>query len=203
MSDSTEPALSRRAALRTLGLLASVALSPSCQRALESGVDLSAPPIGDSLSEDQLNVIAILAELIIPETDTPGAIEAGVPAFIHQIVIDWYTPAEQQIFLNGLGELDAIAERHWSATFRALDPERQARVLAEMEPPSEGEPPTLASLPPGASGEAPFYVKLKELTVVGYYTSELAARTELDYQPVPGRYDGNARFDEAGRQWVR
>ena len=50
MSDSAEPALSRRAALRTLGLLASVALSPSCQRALESGVDLSAPPIGDSLS---------------------------------------------------------------------------------------------------------------------------------------------------------
>jgi hypothetical protein len=203
MSDSIQPVLNRRAALRTLGMLAGAALSPACQRALESGVDLSAPPVNGSLSEDQLTAIAMLAELIIPETDTPGAIAAGVPAFIHQIVIDWYTPAEQQIFLDGLGELDAIAERHWSTTFRTLDSERRARVLSEMEPPSEGTPQTSASLSPGASGEAPFYVKLKELTVVGYYTSELAARTELDYQPVPGRYDGNARFDEAGRQWVR
>jgi hypothetical protein len=193
--------VNRRAALRSLGLFAGAALSSSCQRALESGADLSAPPVRGSLSEVQLEVVAQLAELIIPETDTPGAKAAGVPAFIHQIVIDWYTSAEQQIFLDGLGELDAIAERRWARSFQALDPEQQARVLAEMEPPSEGA--NSVATPPGASGDLPFYLKLKELTVLGYYTSELAARTELDYQPVPGHYDGDARFDDSGRQWVR
>ena len=49
----------------------------------------------------------------------------------------------------------------------------------------------------------PFFVKMKELTVLGYFTSELAAQTELDYQPVPGSYDGDALFDDTGRQWVR
>ena len=193
----------RRTALKSMGLLAGAAVSASCQRALESGADLSAPPMGGSLSAAQLDLIARLSELIIPETDTPGAIAAGVPAFIHQIVIDWYTPAEQQIFLDGLGEIEAIAMRHWSASFAELDTERQARALSEMEPPSESAGSSSAAMPAGASGDLPFYLKLKELTVLGYYTSELAAKTELDYQPVPGGYDGDARFDEVGRQWVR
>ena len=196
-------ALNRRSVLKTLGLITGVALSPSCQRALESGADLSASPVAGSLSEDQLEAIAVLSELIIPETETPGAIAAGVPAFVHQIVVDWYTPAEQQIFLDGLADLNTIAELHWSASFLALSTEQQGRVLAELEPPSEGEPESMIRMPPGAAGDTPFYLKLKELTVLGYYTSELAARTELDYQPVPGRYDGDALFDEVGRQWVR
>ncbi len=193
----------RRDALKSMGLFAGAALSASCQRALDSGADLSAPPTGGSLSEAQLETIAQLAELIIPETDTPGAITAGVPAFIHQIVIDWYTPAEQQIFLDGLGEIESIARQHWSAPFTELDPERQARVLSELEPPSEGAGPATAAVPAGASGELPFFLKMKELTVLGFYTSQAAANTEFDYQPVPGHYDGDARFDEVGRQWVR
>ncbi len=200
---SNAAAINRRNLLKAIGVTAGVAISPSCQRAFESGSDLSAPPVGGSLSEAQFEVVSLLAELIIPETDTPGALAAKVPEFIHQIVIDWYTPTEQQIFLDGLGELDSIAEAHWSMPFRQLDTDQQARVLAEMEPPSEGGFANLASMPPGAAGNLPFYLKLKELTVLGYYTSQAAATTELDYQPVPGHYDGDARFEETGRQWVR
>lgn len=196
-------AINRRNLLKTMGIATGLVISPSCQRALESAVDLTAPPMNGSLSEDQLKVISILAELILPETDTPGAIAAGVPEFIHQIVVDWYTPAERQIFLDGLGELDASADAHWSAPFAALAPAQQVRVLSEQEPPSEGGLSERPSIPAGAAGEVPFYLKLKELTVLGYYTSQIAATTELDYQPVPGHYDGDARFDEFGRQWVR
>ncbi len=195
--------INRRNLLKAFGITAGVTISPSCQRALESGVDLSAQPVNGSLSEEQLEVVAVLADLIIPETDTPGALAAGVPEFIHQIVIDWYTPVEQQIFLDGLGELDTIAEAHWSASFARLDTDQQSRVLSELEPPIEGGLAGPAAIPAGAAGEAPFFLKLKELTVLGYYTSEVAATTELDYQPVPGHYDGDARFEDVGRQWVR
>mgnify|MGYP001824043098 FL=1 len=200
---SDRAAINRRNLLKTLSIAAGVGISASCQRALESGSDLSAPPVGGSLADDQQRVVAMLAELIIPETDTPGALAAGVPDFIHQIVIDWYTPAERQIFLDGLAELDSVARAHWSAGFADLDTEQQARVLSELEPPSEGDLASLAFLPVGAAGDVPFYLKLKELTVLGYYTSQLAATTELDYQPVPGRYDGDARFEDRGRQWAR
>jgi len=197
--------MDRRQLLKTAATGLAAMISPSCRQALESGVDLSAMPVGGRLSDVQLEVIAVLAELIIPSTDTPGASEAGVAAFIHQIVVDWYTDAERQIFLEGLAELDAAADRHWSSGFIDLTALQQTQLLSELEPPIEGLTQlVLASgMPPGASGDLPFYVKLKELTVLGYYTSEVASNTELDYQPVPGHYDGHALFDDRNRQWTR
>ncbi|TNF89012.1 MAG: gluconate 2-dehydrogenase subunit 3 family protein [Gammaproteobacteria bacterium] len=195
----------RREVLKAAALILGAAVSPSCRRALETGVDLSAPPRAGALSADQQQAIAALAELIIPQTDTPGALEAQVPEFIHHVVVDWYTEAERQIFLEGLAELEASARVHWSRSFLALQAAQQAQLLSELEPPMEGlldsDPIQAVALPAGASGDLPFYVKLKELTVLGYYTSRAAAGTELDYQPVPGRYDGDARFRD--RQWVR
>lgn len=188
------------------GVALGAGLSPSCRRALDSGVDLSAPPVGESLSKAQLDVVAVLAELVIPQTDTPGAIAARVPDFINQIVVDWYTQAERQIFLDGLAELDHIARQRWSAGFMDLQPERQAQVLTELEPPMEDlsrtQPVAASAMSPGASGEEPFFVKLKELTVLGYYTSEIGAKAELTYRPVPGAYDGDAVFGITSRQWI-
>lgn len=202
---TTAHELSRRNILKLAGLALGAAVSPSCRQALESGSDLSAAPVAGALSAEQLQAIGALADLIIPETDTPGAIEAGVPDFIHQIVVDWYTVAERQIFLDGLAELDQSAQAHWSRRFIDLTPVEQAQLLAELEPPMEGAAagPMSGSLPAGASGDLPFYIKLKELTVLGFYSSELAATTELDYQPVPGYYDGDARFGDTDRQWTR
>lgn len=196
--------MNRRRVLRASALLLGTALSPACQRALESGADLSAPPVGGSLSARQRQLVGVLADLIIPATDTPGAVAAGVPAFIEQIVVDWYTAAELQIFLDGLAELDDAARAHWSVGFLEIPAARQAQLLRELEPPLEGSPESSglwAGLPPGASGDVPFYQKLKELTVLGYYTSEAAAGTELEYRPMPGSYDGDALF--GGRQWTR
>jgi hypothetical protein len=197
--------VNRREVLKTTALVLGTAVSPSCRRALEVGVDLAAPPRGGALSAEQQQAIAALAELIIPATDTPGALEAQVPDFIHHMVVDWYTQAERQIFLDGLAELDASARVHWSQPFVALQEEQQTQLLSELEPPMEGlvgsDPMQAVALPVGASGDLPFYVKLKELTVLGYYTSRAAAGTELDYQPVPGTYDGDALFGD--RQWTR
>ena len=103
--------MDRRNLLKAVGLMVGAAVSPSCRQALESGVNLALPPTSGRLSDSQRSMIEVLAELIIPTTDTPGAMEAGVPAFIELIVVDWYTDAEQKIFLDGLAELDAAAER--------------------------------------------------------------------------------------------
>jgi hypothetical protein len=198
--------MDRRQLLKTMPVLLGMALSPSCRRALESAGDLAAVPRGGRLSAAQMGIIAVLAELIIPRTDTPGATDAGVPAFIEQIVVDWYTETERQIFLEGLAELESGAERNWSAPFLGLDRERQAQLLSELEPPLEGlleaGPLESVALAPGAAGELQFFVKLKELCVLGYYTSAVAANTELSYRPVPGRYVGDALFEPRGRQWA-
>jgi hypothetical protein len=194
--------MDRRDVLKAMGLLLGAGLSPSCRRALESGVDLSAAPVNGALGVEQLEMIARLAELIIPKTDTPGAIEAGVPAFIHQIVVDWYTESERAIFLDGLAGLEAAARQHWSRGFLDLEPAEQAQLLTELEPPMDDASVVVAAVPPGAGGDVPFFQKLKELTVLGYYTSEMGATSELLYRPVPGAYDGDALFSDSGRQWM-
>lgn len=199
--------MDRREILKAAGVLLGVAISPSCSRALESGEDLNAPPASGELSADAQRIIEVLADLIIPETDTPGAIAAGVPQFIQQIVMDWYTAAERSIFLDGLTALDATSHSNWSIPFVELEPVQQAQLLVALEPvrgpqAQGGNDLTAIFMPAGAAGEVAFYPKLKELTVLGYYTSEIGSTQELVYLPVPGRYDGDYELAEIGRQWT-
>ncbi len=195
--------MDRREVLKAAGVLLGVAISPSCSRALESGEDLNAPPASGELSAEAQRIIEVLVDLIIPQTDTPGAIAAGVPQFIQQIVMDWYTAAERAIFLDGLTALDATSQSNWSMPFVELEPAQQAQLLAALEPSTQGSNALSAIfMPAGAAGEVPFYLKLKELTVLGYYTSEIGSTQELLYLPVPGRYDGDYELAEIGRQWT-
>ncbi len=199
--------MDRREILKAAGVLLGVAISPSCSRALESGEDLNAQPVSGEFSPEAQRMVAILADLIIPETDTPGAVAAEVPQFIHQIVMDWYTAAERTIFLDGLAALDATSRSNWSISFVELEPAQQAQLLAALEPvrgpqAQSSSPLTAIFMPAGAAGEVPFYQKLKELTVLGYYTSEIGSTQELVYLPIPGRYDGDFELAEIGRQWT-
>jgi hypothetical protein len=152
---------------------------------------LHAKPAASKLDESQQRLVAELAELIIPRTETPGAIDAGVPAFIDHIVSDWYTPVERAIFVEGL------------ATIAAAGPAQRTAALQSLEQQASGYSP-----PPGTSvfgkpdERSPFFFKLKLLTVLGYYTSEIGATNELSFNPVPARYDGNVDFATVGKQWT-
>ena len=117
--------------------------------------------------------------------------------------MDWYTAAERSIFLDGLTALDATSQSNWSLPFVELEPAQQAQLLVALEPPTQGGSALAAIfMPAGAAGEVAFYPKLKELTVLGYYTSEIGSTQELVYLPVPGRYDGDYELAEIGRQWT-
>ena len=152
---------------------------------------LHAKPAASKLDESQQRLVAELAELIIPRTETPGAIDAGVPAFIDHIVSDWYSPVERAIFVEGLRVLAAAEPSRRVDTLRAL--EQQAASYA---------PPPGTSVFGKPDERSPFFFKLKLLTVLGYYTSEVGATNELALNPVPGRFDGNVDFATVGKQWT-
>ena len=182
--------------MKTAALLFGASLSSSCSRAIISGAALDGEPALPVLGVEQLQKVAVVAELIVPETDTPGAIAAGVPAFIHRIVAEWYTPAEREVFLDGLVTLDAESRRQLGSSFLALTSADQTAVLRTFETQMRR-----GVREPGRAG--PFFAKMKELTVLGYYTSEVGSQSELVYRPVPGAYDGHAHFAENSRQWAR
>jgi len=153
------------------------------QRAVLAGADPDAKVSHPFLSDQQREAISALAELIIPETDTPGSIEAGVPGFIELMLSDWYSEEERRPFVDGLAGLDRRCGEQWGQPFAACSQEQKTSALRETE------------------GSA-FFDFAKELTVLGYYTSEVGANAELRWNPMPGAYKGDYDFAETGRQWA-
>jgi hypothetical protein len=152
---------------------------------------LHAKPAASKLDESQQKLVAELAELIVPRTETPGALDAGVPAFIDHIVSDWYTPVERAIFVDGL------------RVVAAADPVQRVAALQSLEQQAASYVPSPGTSVFGKPDEhSPFFFKLKLLTVLGYYTSEVGATNELAFNPVPARYDGDVDFAEVGKQWT-
>ena len=152
---------------------------------------LHAKPAISKLDDSQQKLVADLAELIIPRTETPGAIDAGVPAFIDHIVSDYYTLVERAIFVEGLKSI------------AAADPARRVAALQSLEQQAASYVPAPGTSVFGKPDErSPFFFKLKLLTVLGYYTSEIGATSELAFNPVPARYDGNVDFASVGKQWI-
>ncbi|AUD04589.1 gluconate 2-dehydrogenase subunit 3 family protein [Spirosoma pollinicola] len=125
------------------------------------------------LNEEQREVIARVAELIIPKTDTPGAIDAGVPAFIEVMLRDGYTKSVQDVFLTGLGNLAGKG-------LLTASPDQQTTLLKQLE---------ANALANAKAGTVSFWQLIKELTVWGYFTSEAGIKSSLDYQPIPGKFE--------------
>jgi len=194
--------MDRRQMLKQLGLLTAGSLVTRVFDAIAAGTDLHAAPSQSALNESQRQMVAHLAEMIIPATDTPGATEAGVPAFIDRIVSTWYTQREREIFIAGLGEVDGYCTKKFARDFDACDAAQRTEALADADARAGSyRPPPLYSITAEPDQASPFFFKLKELTVLGYYSSEIGGTKELAYNPVPGRYEGDYDLAKVGRQW--
>jgi gluconate 2-dehydrogenase gamma chain len=152
-------------------------------------------------------VVAAVAEQIIPTTNTPGAIDAGVPAFIQEVISHWCDETERTAFLKGLQSLDEWCATRFQQGFAACSAAQQSSALAEFERRARPFEQERAAAAPNLSPErafdarAPFFVMIKDLTVIGYFSSESGATQELRYNPVPGRFNGDVPFSEVGRRW--
>jgi gluconate 2-dehydrogenase gamma chain len=193
-----------------------------------------------TLTAGQSELVATIAEHIIPATNTPGARAAGVQRFIDVILSDYYKDDERKKFLDGLARLEARAEKELGAPFMKSTSAKQLALLtaidAESYPPQrvleKAEPlnaerarmrdslarqsstgptvsdPTRPSAD-GGGGEAArreaergwFFRRMKELTLLGYYTSEAGAMTELKVNPM-GLYRGDIPYRSIGHSWA-
>lgn len=150
------------------------------------------------LTPEQASVVAEVAEIIIPKTDTPGAKDAGVPGFIDLLVKDCYTKEDQDNFLKGLADFEAGAQSSMGSAFMDLDAAKQVEYVTKVhneaiEAAKKGE---LKDKP------RPFISTMKELTVVGFFSSEPGATQVLQYQAVPGAYHGCLPLAEVGKTWA-
>ena len=150
-----------------------------------------------------------IADTILPETSTPGAKAAKTGAFMALMVTDVYTLPLQQVFGDGLRSIDEDCRRVHGMTFmqaapaqrlgvvEALDREQQ-RVMDARRP----TPSNRAPAPESTATEPPHYFRMmKELTLLGYFTSEVGCTKALRYIESPGRFDPCAPHAPGDRAW--
>jgi hypothetical protein len=176
--------ISRREAIRRAALLAGVALSPNWLAAIERTA-LAAQ--AQRMTSAQSAIVSAVAERILPRTDTPGATDVGVPAFIDLLYGEFMTPGEQKVLTDGLTQLDAASKTAFAASFTSLAPDRQDTLLRDIARAEEKQ-------------DQGFFRLMRSATILGYFTSEQVGRNVLHYDPVPGRYDACVPIDEVGRR---
>jgi gluconate 2-dehydrogenase gamma chain len=176
--------ISRREAIRRAALLAGVVLSPDWLAVVERG-RTAAQALHLTPAEGTL--AGAIADRIIPRTDTPGAADVGVPAFIDLLYGEFMTPGERQMLTTGLAEVEAAATSTHGASFATLTADRQDAMLRGIARAEEGR-------------EQGFFRLIRSATVLGYFTSEQVGKNVLHYDPVPGRYDGCVPIEQVGRR---
>lgn len=137
-----------------------------------------------------------VGETIIPATDVAGAKAVGIGAFLAMMINDCYEPAEQQRLKDGLRQLSATYTQRFGGDFVSGTAANRTALLNELDREQRQHHENLA---PGA--EPHYFRVLKELTILGYFSSEVGATQALRYAEVPGGYDGNAPYQRGDRAW--
>jgi len=140
--------------------------------------------IPEFFNEDQAIIVADICDIILPKTTTPGALDVGVDVFVDHIVGSCLSSDEQASFSDGLIEVEAESNKLEGKNFASLSSESKAKVLQILEQKS-----FTREYDPHASNK-PFFTKIKELTLLGYFTSEEIMTKQLDYVPIPARLEG-------------
>jgi hypothetical protein len=157
-----------------------------------SGMAYAQPKLGwtpTALTPAEAATLDAAAELIMPATDSPGAREAGVPAFIDRTIGGWCDKTQAKVLRDGLARMDADARAAGGKSFAALPAAQQTALLTRYEA-------------EGGMNRLHFWGALKELVTIGYFTSKPGATIALRYDPVPGAYRGCVPLKEIGRAWA-
>ena len=151
-------------------------------------------------AEFDAKAIALLdeiAETILPETDTPGAKAAGAGAFMALMVTDTYAANEQNIFRAGLASLDTRCRESFGRGFLAANADQRLSLLEALDAEQFDYMGQKAD-----SAPAHFFRMMKELALLGYFTSEIGYTKAMRYLETPGRYDPCVPFEPGEKAWA-
>ncbi len=176
--------ISRKEAIKKTAILLGVTVSGSLITSMLKGCaskqDGSWSP--EALDRRQLRVVSDFAEVLLPGTDTPGAKEAQVERFLDQLIAGYLSDGESEFLIRKLNEMA-------DDRFHELSFEEQSRYVREMIR-LEGE--NLA-----------FFRRFKQLAMLGFFTSEVGATQLLNYDEIPGVYEGCISLVSAGgKTWA-
>lgn len=179
-------ALAGVAAMFGTTLFAPIARAAGVAQAIAMPVISEGPPSTPVFTPAQRALMTALSERVLPTTDTPGAIAAGVPAYIEKLLADWALPQDRVPILAGLDAIEARSVRDYKVpATQATAAQHDALLTLAMND----------QLPSGGA----FFHAFRQLVIAGYYTSEIGMTQEREYLPVPGEYNGAFPYSQVNK----
>lgn len=159
-----------------------------------AGADPTGPQVAASLlTPPRARVMAAMAEVIIPATDTPGASEAGVTEFVAALVDGWLDDDDRDRFLAGLDTVNPSARNRFGRDFADCTPTQQAALVGDLD----AELTRLRD-DPAADETQHFFHDVKRFTLTAYFTSEVGLEA-IGYRTTFAAFEGCAPLTAAER----
>ena len=182
--------IARRKAIKQAGLLLGFSVTGPALAGVLNGctakVELNWVP--KFLSAHEVALVDAASSRILPSGKTPGATDAGVSEFIDEMLQEFYPLEDQQLFQSGLAALENQSQTLHNKPFLKTSEAEQDRVLSELAAIARQQVSSTQK------NSKPFFLMIKELTVLGFFTSEVGATQVLQYDDVPGGYQGCCLF---------
>lgn len=174
--------------------------------------------VNSILTPEQIALLDEIGETIIPATDTPGAKAAEVGKLMNAIVSDCYSANQQKAFTDGIAALQEACKKTNGKNFMECDATQRHSFLVSLEKEAKGYNKTVDDENNKAKKEIPenefqkkldfegkpyhYYTMMKQLTLLGYFTSKIGATQALRHIPVPGKYDGAFPYKKGDKAWA-
>lgn len=179
----------------TLGILFQRCQSESSKEVISPGKE------GSLFNEENEITIAEIANIIIPDTDIPGAKAAGVGSFIVMMINDCYPDDIQNIFIKGISDVQERSISDYNKSFIEISSPERKTLINTIEEEVENE--QKKNTGHAGNRDSPhFFTVIRELTFLGYFTSEIGATKALNYIEVPGKYDGCVPLKKGQKAWA-
>lgn len=150
-------------------------------------------------SADDVAFLDEVADTILPETKTPGAKAAKVGAFMALMVADTYEERDQQVFRDGMKTLDEACRRMHNASFMDVTPAQRLALLEQLD---REQKAYMDAREERSDAPAHYFRMMKELTLLGYFTSEIGCTQAMRYEETPGRFDPCLPYTPGETAWA-
>ncbi|GAB2833734.1 gluconate 2-dehydrogenase subunit 3 family protein [Ferruginibacter profundus] len=168
-----------------------------------------------TFSAGNIALLDEVGETIIPTTSTPGAKATKIGEFMKTIVTDCYNADQQKAFGDGLAGLNAACEKASGKSFMDATPEQRKAFLTGLEKEAKDynkqrdekekdarEKARKDMDPNFVSAPSHYYSMMKQLTLWGYFSSEIGSKQALRFLPIPGHYDGALPYKKGDKAWA-
>ncbi len=195
--------MDRRKALQRTGLLAgATVLMPSMLSLFQSCKNETRTNWQPAfLRGEEAKTISALVDMILPRTETPGALDVKADMFIDKVFAETYDTAGQESIRAEITAFNTDCKKKFGAIFIDLSEADRTKVLEEAEA-------TTAKINPGVWGTSVgeqkpigFYRSMKSMAIWAYFTSEEMGEKVLGYDPIPGNYEPCKPLSEVGNRW--